>query len=182
MQMADVITFTESHLKPSQSLHPDVLPKESLSIFRCDCSQMSKGGVVTFASDALEPEQTHVDVPSLELTVVHLKQKQLHIITIYRRPGTVTLKRFLQSCEKLLSLDSLASGNILIVGDFNEEVGGKTSLLFEGKGFKQAKHGPTTDYGSTIDHVYYRGSDKVQVDIVNSYYSDHDLLVVRLHE
>ena len=42
----------------------------------------------------------------------------------------------------------------------------------------QLSHGPTTDYGSTIDHVYYNGQGVLEALVVNTYYSDHDMIVV----
>ena len=182
VQLADVITFTESHLQSSQSLHLDVLPKPGLQVFRHDRSNVAKGGVLTFVPEALQPEPVDCSVPELEHTVVNLPQEQLTIITMYRRPGSaVPLNTFIDMCDRLLSSPPLLDRNILIVGDFNEEVGGQTSDFFTSKGFQQLQHGPTTDMGSTIDHVYYNGvGDDVHVQVLNRYYSDHDMLIITL--
>ena len=175
---ADVLTLAESHLKPSQQLHPNVLPNQLVQTFRCDRAQTAKGGVLTFVKDGLNAEQVSQNIPELEATIVDVKQKDLLIVTIYRQPGTVSVQKFLESVEELLSQEVFDTSNILVVGDFNEEVGGHTTGFFLQHGFVQQPHGPTTDYGSTIDHVYYKGASSPQVQVVNTYYSDHDMLVV----
>ena len=175
---ADVFTLAESHLKPSQVLHPKVLPNHFVQTFRCDREQTAKGGVLTFVKDELNAEQIPQHIPGLEATIVNVKQKDLFIVTIYRQPGTVSVVKFLESVEELLSMEVLSTSNILVAGDFNEEVGGHTTGFFLQHGFIQQPHGPTTDYGSTIDHVYYKGAFAPQVQVVNTYYSDHDMLVI----
>ena len=178
VRAADVLTLTESHLKPSHILHPTVVPDQFVETYRCDRVQAAKGGVLTFVKDELNAEQLPQHIPGLEATVVDVKQKDLLIVTIYRQPGSVSVLKFLESVEQLFSLDTLNAPNILVVGDFNEEVGGHTSRFFSQIGFSQQHHGPTTDYGSTIDHVYYKGHGMPGVHVVNTYYSDHDMLVV----
>ena len=178
VQAADILTMTESHLKPSQNLHPSVIPEQFVETYRCDRVRDGKGGVLTFVKDELNTEQLPHHIQGLEATVVHIKQKNLLLVTIYRQPGSVAVSKFLESVEELLSLDICNTPNILVVGDFNEEVGGQTSKMFLGRGFAQQTHGPTTDYGSTIDHVYFKGQGSLQVHVLNTYYSDHDMLVV----
>ena len=175
---ADVLTMTESHLKPSQTLHPSVIPEQFVETYRCDRVHAAKGGVLTFVKDELNAEQLPQHIPGLEATVVHIKRKNLLLITIYRQPGSVSVLKFLECVDKLLLLDMCNTENILVVGDFNEEAGGHTTNFFSDRGFTQQAHGPTTDYGSTIDHVYYKGQGSLQVHVSNTYYSDHDMLVV----
>ena len=42
----------------------------------------------------------------------------------------------------------------------------------------QLSHGPTTDYGSTINHFYYNGQGVLEALVVNTYYSYLDMIVV----
>ena len=178
VQAADVFTMSESHLKPSQTLNPSVIPEHFGDTYRCDRVHAAKGGVLTFVKDGLHTEQLLQHIPGLEAAVVHIKQKNLLLVTIYRQPGSVSVLKFLESVEELFASDMCDTPNILVVGDFNEEVGGHTTRFFLQHGFVQQPHGPTTDYGSTIDHVYCKGAFAPQVHIVNTYYSDHDMLVV----
>lgn len=48
-------------------------------------------------------------------------------------------------------------------------------------GFCQYVKKPTADYGSTLDYVYVSRSDIVFVEIVDTYYSDHDLVYLFLN-
>ena len=42
-------------------------------------------------------------------------------------------------------------------------------------GFFQLVTKPTTDYVTTLDHVYYNGNKTMAIiDVVDTYYSDHD--------
>ena len=72
----------------------------------------------------------------------------------------------------------------IIVGDFNEDLSGSTSFrvlqLMSSRGFSQLVQTPTTDFSSLLDHIYYNSSaedtfvDDTFVDVVDTYYSDHD--------
>ena len=49
------------------------------------------------------------------------------------------------------------------------------------KGFSQLVEVPTTDSGSLLDHIYYNGSAaSTSVDVVDTYYTDHDATYVSL--
>ena len=39
----------------------------------------------------------------------------------------------------------------------------------------------TTDYGSLLDHVYICGDIKANIDVVDTYYSDHNMLYITLN-
>ena len=62
--------------------------------------------------------------------------------------------------EQLLSSTALLHAEILVVGDFNDNLMGNITQIcswFESNGFKQLIHHPTTDQGSLLDHVYVAG-------------------------
>ena len=43
------------------------------------------------------------------------------------------------------------------------------------RGFSQLVEVPTSDSGSLINHIYYNSiAENTFVDVVNTYYSDHD--------
>ena len=68
-----------------------------------------------------------------------------------------------------------------VVGDINEDIL-LTSVkqccsMFCAKGFKQVVTKPTRDSGTLIDHVYVSTSLKVDTDVSDCYYSDHNLVL-----
>ena len=85
--------------------------------------------------------------------------------------------------EQLLSDTALLHAQILVVGDFNEDLMGNTNKIssyFEGKGFNQLIHQTTTDYGSLLDHVYFNGLLPIQTEVCDTYYSDHDCTIIAI--
>lgn len=66
----------------------------------------------------------------------------------------------------------------IVLGDFNDVSTASSSQLLRmmsSKGFSQLVKVPTTDSGSSLDHIYYTGTTtNVFIDVVDTYYSDHD--------
>ena len=80
--------------------------------------------------------------------------------------------------QKLLSKPQLHGKNILVLGDFNEDLmENKTNIcsFFQQYQFKQLIQQPTTDQGSLLDHIYFNGSSTTKTEVYNTYYSDHDV-------
>ena len=73
----------------------------------------------------------------------------------------------------------------VIVGDFNSDIlsppPSNLLHLMSANGFSQLVTAPTTDSGSLIDHIYYNGcTTNTFVDVVDTYYSDHDATFLSL--
>ena len=72
----------------------------------------------------------------------------------------------------------------IILGDFNIDLlkTTPTKLLttMNNYGYKQYVQTPTTDNGTLIDHVYVRNNQdsSIQVQVLDTYYTDHDLISV----
>lgn len=177
---AEVLTMTESHLQSSQTLHVSVIPTHFSQTFRCDRIQGPKGGVLTFVQEGLYAKQHKQNIIGLEVTLVHFPEKNLLLVTIYRQPGSVPILKFLELLHTLLLQDIFSTENIIVVGDFNEEIDGHTTNFFLEHGYLQQSTEPTTDYGSTIDHVYIKGTFKISLKVINTYYSDHDMILLSL--
>ena len=99
------------------------------------------------------------------------------LITLYRRSSTVSTQEFIAMVEQLLSSTPLLHAEILVVGDFNDDLMGNTTKIsswFESNGFNQLIDQPTTDQGSLLDHVYFNGVSLIQTEVCDTYYSDHD--------
>ena len=83
--------------------------------------------------------------------------------------------------KQLLSNTALLHAEILVVGDFNDDLMGNTTKIcswFESNGFKQLIDHPTTDQGSLLDHVYFNGPLPIQTEVCDTYYSDHDCTII----
>ena len=86
--------------------------------------------------------------------------------------------------QQLLSHPTLLQKNILVLGDFNEDLmQNKTKInnYFKQHGYKQLIHEPTTDQGSLFDHIYFNGTSMTRIEVYDTYYSDHDstMLAIR---
>ena len=84
-----------------------------------------------------------------------------------------------QLLAKYINQVACVTDKVLIVGDFNEDLldGEQGKIIcnsLSDLGFEQPISKPTTDYGSLLDHVYSRKIDNIEVDVQDTYYSDHD--------
>ena len=85
--------------------------------------------------------------------------------------------------EQLLSSTALLHAEILVVGDFNDDLMGNTTKIsscFEKNGFNQLIDQPTTDQGSLLDHVYFKRVSLIQTEVCDTYYSDHDCTIIAI--
>ena len=129
----------------------------------------------------------NLDITQLEflaVTTSPVPHNELIIITLYRRPNTLSIQCFTQLHQKLLSNSKLNQKKIVILGDFNEDLmENKTYIhdLFQQHGFKQFIHQPTTNQGSLLDHIYINANSTAETEVCDTYYSDHDstLLAIR---
>ena len=101
------------------------------------------------------------------------------VIAVYRRPQLL-LSTFLALFEDYLS--NIIQHHTLptvILGDFNENLLPYTSSsrllqFMSSKGFSQLVKVATTDSGSMLDHIYYNQPCAGVVEVIDTYYSDHD--------
>ena len=70
----------------------------------------------------------------------------------------------------------------IVMGDFNDpNMHGTIYNVIHGRGFTQLVQQPTTDKGSVLDHVYYNmNSNGIIVEVCDTYYSDHDTVLVSI--
>ncbi|MCG8623923.1 MAG: endonuclease/exonuclease/phosphatase family protein [Proteobacteria bacterium] len=178
---SDIICITETHLRKSDVIHSKSQPIKHYIQYRKDRVQgIDKGGIMMFIDPYIMPTPLNLDIPQLEFlaaTTSPTPQNQLIIITIYRRPNTISIQCFTQLLEKLLSNSALHQKKILILGDFNEDLmDNKTKIcnFFQQHGFKQLIHQPTTNQGSLLDHIYFNETSTTKTEVCDTYYSDHD--------
>ena len=184
----DVMCFTESLLKPHQSVHHLKLNGNSSCVYRCDrpvaaSQSVTGGGVLVMCASSLHSHSTNIQHhPSLEVVSVILNVSasvQMLIVGVYRRPQ-LPMTHFISMLSQYLGNLSHSSMPTVIIGDFNEDLlsSSNSSVLQQfmtSSGFQQLVCTPTTDQGSLLDHIYYNQSRQLPVvDVVDTYYSDHD--------
>ena len=95
----------------------------------------------------------------------------------------VSTQEFIAMVEQLLSSTALLHAEVLVVGDFNDDLMGNTTKIsswFEWNGFNQLIDQPTTDQGSLLDHVYFNGVSSIQTEVCDTYCSDHDCTIIAI--
>ena len=178
----DIICITETHLRKSDIIHSNSQPIKNYIQYRKDrVAGVDKGGIIIFVHPHIESTNMDITIPKLEFAATVISptaHDELIIITIYRRSNSISTQHFIQMVEKLLSNPQLHGKNILVLGDFNEDLmENKTNIcsFFQQYQFKQLIQQPTTDQGSLLDHIYFNGSSTTKTEVYDTYYSDHDV-------
>lgn len=181
----DVFCFVETFLTKERQLPQCDRLIPDAACFRADrpATVGTGGGVMTMASRRLAPA-TLKSAQGLEHTAIAVTKDSIrvNVVTIYR-PPSMNLTTF---SAKLKGLVESIQTNVLTVllGDFNIDLvkcpHHNILQLMKQLGFHQHVKSPTTDYGSLLDHVYVNRKERVVVDIVDTYYSDHDTVCVAL--
>ena len=128
------------------------------------------------------------NIPKLEFAATVISPTQpdeLIIITIYRRSNSVSTQHFTQMVQKLLSKPELQDKNILVLGDFNEDLMQDSKNIcsfFQQYQFEQLIHQPTTNQGFLLDHVYFNRSSTTKTEVYDTYYSDHDATLLAIQK
>ena len=184
---ADIICLTETHLRKSDTFYPNSQPIKSYVQYRADrVGGVQKGGIIMFVNQQIHSTRLNIQIPGLEFLATSLSptpNRKIVLITLYRRSSTVSTQQFIAMVEQLLSSTALLHAEILVVGDFNDDLVGNTTKIrtcFESNGFNQLIDQPTTDQGSLLDHVYFKGVSTIQTEVCDTYYSDHDCTIIAL--
>ena len=109
--------------------------------------------------------------------------RKIVLITLYRHSSTVSTQEFIVLVEQSLSSTALSHAELLVVGDFNDDLMGNTTKIsswFETNGFNQLIDQPTTDQGSLLDHVYFNGVSLIQTKVCDTYYLAHDCTIIAI--
>jgi len=104
----------------------------------------------------------------------------VQIITVYK-PPLINANKFLsrlQVAMKSLQQDILT----LVLGDMNVDIlelpHHRIVSSMEKLGFYQHVKTATTDYGLLLDHVYINRREQVFIAVVDTYYSDHNIVCI----
>ena len=182
-----IICLTETHLRKTDVVHTNSQPNKHYIQYRKDrVAGVDKGGIIVFTDPHIKSTPLNFNIPQLEflaLSTSPTPRNELIIITIYRRPNSISIQHFMELLQKLLSKPTLHRKNIVILGDFNEDlIDNKTHIhFFQQHGFKQLIIDPTTNQGSLLNHIYFNATSTTQTEVCDIYYSDHDstLLAIR---
>ena len=158
------------------------------NILRQDRSdRQCRGGIAVCLAEDVLADHLYTNVPqsacehlAFELSVE--RNKVFLIISVYRRPGQ-DMKRFLASMTRLIQF-AAPYDNIIFVGDFNENLKGSQTkpiqCLMQSHGYIQHVTESTTLYNSILDHVYSKTLLDINVKVIPTYYSDHELIRIRI--
>lgn len=183
----DVLCFAETFLHDGQRLGPEQMLKQDIKCFRAERPLdhgIHRGGIMIQAPQGMTPAS--LDTPStvLEYTgiALHTHQRTINIVTVYRPPSQGP--RIFKDCLQILMTTLNTENLTVLLGDFNFDLLDTPDhdilQLMAHHGFRQCVTGPTTDQGSLLDHVYVNQPVTVHVDVVDTYYSDHDIICVSL--
>ena len=136
------ICLTETHLRKSDTIHPNSQPIKSHVQYRADrVGGVQKGGILIFVNPRIPSTHLNIQIPGLEFLATSLSPSpntKIVLITLYRRSSTVSTQEFIAMVEQLLSSTSLLHAEILIVSDFNDDLMHNTTKIsswFERNGF-----------------------------------------------
>ena len=122
----DIICFTETHLRKTDVVHTSSQPNKDYIQYRRDrIAGVDKGGIIMFVHPHINSTTLDFNIPKLEFAATVISPTQpdeLIIITIYRRSNSISTQHFTQMVQKLLSKPELQDKNILVLGDFNEDL------------------------------------------------------------
>nr|XP_039256248.1 uncharacterized protein LOC120332966 [Styela clava] len=188
---ADICCFTETYLTERHNIDKFTNKFDYVS-FREDVpSEQNHGGkhgLLVCASRKLNPVEIKTSSNVLEHKMIRLKtstNKEFTLLLIYRPPSFPQLE-FLNILSELMTFIPQGAPTF-ILGDFNDNIfHNRSSSIMEKMnelGFRQyiPTNRATTDYGSLLDHMYFNRNctdDSIVVDIVDTYYSDHDTVFI----
>ncbi|XP_073696195.1 uncharacterized protein [Garra rufa] len=189
---ADMICVTETWLKPDYvenavSLDGYYFHDKSRSdaydtshdVF-AKLKEENHGGVGIYQKEKV----TLCDLPCINIECVMCRIEQLNTtIAVVYRPPSYSMPLFRENLIILINeMNSLAGGKI-ILGDFNENLFNKSSVhdVMQHFGFTQIVEKATTENGTLIDHVYVKDIDldQIHIDIMPTYFSCHECIVLK---
>ena len=179
IQMVDILCLTETHFAVTDAISAKTFwKKKKGEVYRNDRVGRKGGGVAIVVSEKFISNQIAID-SQLEVVGVEVYcPNKVVVLCTYIPPG-VSKVAARYHIEKLIGNVLHETDRVIVLGDFNEDIlfdqeGKLIHECFMQMGFHQHVTCSTTDYGSLLDHVYTRRIDDIGIDVVDTYYSDHD--------
>ena len=116
----------------------------------------------------------------LDIVAVQISEPiQMIVISVYR-PSSTPIDVFMNNMLDIIA--QFQNVPTCILGDFNEDVSITSDTccctMFRLQGFQQMISKPTHDSGTILDYVYVPHTlNKIQTDVTDCYYSDHDCIL-----
>ena len=108
---------------------------------------------------------------------------KFHHLPFRSQYNTISIQHFTQLLQQLLSNTGLQRKDILIMGDFNEDLTEhqtNISTCLQQHGFQQLVQHPTTNQASLLDHIYFNSTSITRTEVCDTYYSDHDITLLAI--
>ena len=179
IQKVDILCLTETHFEDKDTVTVNSFwNKKKGELYRNDRVGRKGGGVMIIVSERFISNRIKIDSYLEVLGVEVYCPSKVVILCMYIPPGVSKIAAAYHT-EQLIKNVLHDTDRVIVLGDFNEDL----LLDLESKpiyqhfmkmGFQQHVICNTTDYGSLLDHVYSRRIDDIGVDVVDTYYSDHD--------
>ncbi|XP_061601162.1 uncharacterized protein LOC133463585 [Cololabis saira] len=137
------------------------------------------GGVGLYSADNLASNIIKMPTFNLECIVYDCLLYNILVAIIYR-PPSYPMSLFKQHLGQLLDWLHPKSSNIVVMGDFNDDLLKTSSVckFLTDQGFHQVVRQATTEKGTLIDHVYVKTKDyEVECEVVPAYFSDHEAIL-----
>ena len=192
-QNVSVICLTETWLKSEEN---KLFYLKDFSMFRKDRSESydntsevslklknSKGGGVAIYFQIKEnASEIILPVKNIEVVALLLNQN-IAVVTVYRSSAQ-PIDLFVSSLTDLIRFIKENYDKAIILGDFNEQTDscGPIQQYMNANGFTQFVTFPTTEGGTSIDHVYGFGiqQNEIDVSLLPIYYSYHEAVLVKI--
>ncbi|XP_071153509.1 uncharacterized protein [Mytilus edulis] len=191
---ANIICLTETWLE-NKTLFPSLdgynfLHKDRYSSYPSEkaifqeLQQKKHGGVGIYVGNQHQCCPLTLDSMNIECLVIYIKEINANLVLVYK-PETYTTSVFLQELHAVLISIPLEDVNTstIVLGDFNQDILKTNSSIKEFmaiQGFAQIVSKPTTDGDTLIDHVYLNGNLKISVEVMQTYYSYHNMVSLRI--
>jgi hypothetical protein len=112
---------------------------------------------------------------------------RLQVIGLYSQPKT-SISHLLTTVKRVLQQKQLQNTPTVILGDFNIDLSVQSNQtknllsFFHTHNFHQLITSPTTDYETTIDHIYTNvTTETIHADVHETYFSYHKLISFCMH-
>ncbi|XP_071145215.1 uncharacterized protein [Mytilus edulis] len=176
---------TQLCLKGFNFLHKDRFSSypSQKKVFK-QLKRKTHGGVGIYIGNDQQCSPITPESVNMECIVIFIKEINTNLVLIYRTE-TYTSPVFLEELHELLF--SLPQENentsTIVLGDFNQDILKKNSSIeqfMSKQGFAQIVTNPTTDGNTLIDHVYLHGNLQISVEVIQTYYSYHNMVSLNI--
>ncbi|TKS65922.1 ATP-dependent DNA helicase PIF1 [Collichthys lucidus] len=143
--------------------------------------QQQRGGVGMYCSENIDVQVLLPEKCNIECLYFEMQHVNLCAAVVYR-PNSYKVDMFRQKLLQVIFHLDKHAGRKMIMGDFNEDILVSSSIqkLLEQHGYTQHVRQCTTEKGTLIDHVYVKDTEDVIVEVIQTYYSFHDAVLISL--